>query len=81
VLYCIYVTASSEFLNLAPIDIKILVYFILQLSQLPLHCKRPSYYSLEGANVTPTSFYNIGDLEIQDNLARVWYVSFLSYIC
>ncbi|KAL6615093.1 hypothetical protein ACP70R_037363 [Stipagrostis hirtigluma subsp. patula] len=43
----------------------------MQLSQLPLDCKRPSYDALEGANVTPTSFYNIGDLEIQDNLARV----------
>ncbi|GJN18640.1 hypothetical protein PR202_gb05819 [Eleusine coracana subsp. coracana] len=44
----------------------------MQLSQLPLDCKRPSYDSLEGANIAPTSFYNIGDLEIQDNLARVW---------
>ncbi|CAL4975792.1 unnamed protein product [Urochloa decumbens] len=44
----------------------------MQLSQLPLDCKRPAYDALEGANVTPTSFYNIGDLEIQDNLARVW---------
>ncbi|XP_062213290.1 uncharacterized protein LOC133914163 [Phragmites australis] len=44
----------------------------MQLSQLPLDCKRPSYDALEGANVTPTSFYNIGDLEVQDNLARVW---------
>ncbi|KAG0532716.1 hypothetical protein BDA96_04G131000 [Sorghum bicolor] len=43
----------------------------MQLSQLPLDCKRPTYDALEGANVTPTSFYNIGDLEIQDNLARV----------
>ncbi|MCH96693.1 hypothetical protein A2U01_0017682, partial [Trifolium medium] len=25
-----------------------------------------------GANVTPTTFYNIGDLEVQDNLARIW---------
>ncbi|CAD6238248.1 unnamed protein product [Miscanthus lutarioriparius] len=41
----------------------------MQLSQLPLDCKRPTYDALEGANVTPTSFYNIGDLEIQDNLA------------
>ncbi|KAL6607899.1 hypothetical protein ACP70R_040962 [Stipagrostis hirtigluma subsp. patula] len=46
----------------------------MQLSQLPLDCKRPSYDALEGANVTPTSFYNIGDLEIQDNLARVWHL-------
>ncbi|RCV25880.1 hypothetical protein SETIT_5G201300v2 [Setaria italica] len=44
----------------------------MQLSQLPLDCKRPTYDALEGANVTPTSFYNIGNLEIQDNLARVW---------
>uniref|UniRef100_A0A804QSR3 Uncharacterized protein n=1 Tax=Zea mays TaxID=4577 RepID=A0A804QSR3_MAIZE len=47
----------------------------MQLSQLPLDCKRLTYDALEGANVTPTSFYNIGDLEIQDNLARGrhWY--------
>lgn len=51
--------------------------FILQLSQLPLDCKRLTYDALEGANITPTSFYNIGDLEIQDNLARVWCVIFL----
>ncbi|CAO2179562.1 unnamed protein product [Urochloa humidicola] len=44
----------------------------MQLSQLPLDCKRPTYDALEGANVTPTSFYNIDDIEIQDNLARVW---------
>lgn len=35
--------------------------------------KRPSYDAISGANVTPTTFYNIGDLEIQDNLARIWY--------
>lgn len=35
--------------------------------------KRPSYDAIQGANVTPSTFYNIGDLEIQDNLARVWY--------
>jgi hypothetical protein len=39
---------------------------------LPLDCQRPTYDALEGANTTPTSFYNIGDLEIQDNIARVW---------
>ncbi|XP_047061236.1 uncharacterized protein LOC124668079 [Lolium rigidum] len=44
----------------------------MQLSQLDLDCKRPTYDALEAANATPTSFYNIGDLEIQDNLARVW---------
>ncbi|KAL5222134.1 hypothetical protein ABZP36_026847 [Zizania latifolia] len=44
----------------------------MQLSQLPLDCQRPTYDALEGANTTPTSFYNIGDLEIQDNLARIW---------
>uniref|UniRef100_A0A0E0JK45 Uncharacterized protein n=1 Tax=Oryza punctata TaxID=4537 RepID=A0A0E0JK45_ORYPU len=44
----------------------------MQLSQLPLDCQRPTYDSLEGANTTPTSFYNIGDLEIQDNIARIW---------
>ncbi|GAA0186924.1 hypothetical protein LIER_34212 [Lithospermum erythrorhizon] len=34
--------------------------------------KRLSYDAIQGANVTPTTFYNIGDLEIQDNLARIW---------
>ncbi|XP_052200045.1 uncharacterized protein LOC127806665 [Diospyros lotus] len=43
----------------------------MQLSQSPLD-KRPSYDAVQGANVTPTTFYNIGDLEIQDNLARIW---------
>ncbi|KAF8034067.1 hypothetical protein BT93_C0369 [Corymbia citriodora subsp. variegata] len=43
----------------------------MQLSQSPLD-KRPKYDAIEGANVTPTTFYNIGDLEIQDNLARIW---------
>ncbi|XP_004287514.1 PREDICTED: uncharacterized protein LOC101307918 [Fragaria vesca subsp. vesca] len=43
----------------------------MQLSQSPLD-KRPSYDPIQGANVTPTTFYNIGDLEIQDNLGRVW---------
>lgn len=46
----------------------------LQLSQSPLD-KRPEYDAIQGANVTPTTFYNIGDLEIQDNLARIWYRS------
>lgn len=44
----------------------------MQLSQSPLDTKRPSYDASEGANVTPTTFYNIGDLEVQDNLARLW---------
>ncbi|XP_028785695.1 uncharacterized protein LOC114741596 [Neltuma alba] len=43
----------------------------MQLSQSPLD-KRPSYDYIQGANVTPTTFYNIGDLEVQDNLARIW---------
>ncbi|XP_058068252.1 uncharacterized protein LOC131217353 isoform X1 [Magnolia sinica] len=43
----------------------------MQLSQAPLD-KRPSYDAIQGANVTPTTFYNIGDLDIQDNLARLW---------
>ncbi|XP_073145832.1 uncharacterized protein [Henckelia pumila] len=43
----------------------------MQLSQSPME-KRPSYDHIQGANVTPTTFYNIGDLEIQDNLARIW---------
>lgn len=44
---------------------------VLQLSQSPMD-KRPTYDATQGANVTPTTFYNIGDLEIQDNLARLW---------
>lgn len=43
----------------------------LQLSQSQMD-KRPSYDYIQGANVTPTTFYNIGDLEVQDNLARIW---------
>lgn len=43
----------------------------MQLSQSRMD-KRPSYDAISGANVTPTTFYNIGDLEIQDNLARIW---------
>ncbi|CAA3016457.1 dna-directed rna polymerase i subunit rpa2 [Olea europaea subsp. europaea] len=43
----------------------------MQLSQCPLD-QRPTYDAIRGANVNPTSFYNIGDLEIQDNLARIW---------
>ncbi|PKI51400.1 hypothetical protein CRG98_028196 [Punica granatum] len=45
----------------------------MQLSQSSLD-KRPNYDAIQGANVTPTTFYNIGDLEIQDNLARICYV-------
>ncbi|KAI8565432.1 hypothetical protein RHMOL_Rhmol03G0258700 [Rhododendron molle] len=44
----------------------------MQLSQSPLNEKRPSYDAIEGANLDPTTFHNIGDLEIQYNLARVW---------
>ncbi|KAJ7973740.1 Oxidoreductase/transition metal ion-binding protein (DUF3531) [Quillaja saponaria] len=43
----------------------------MQLSQSPLD-KRPNYDAIQGANVSPTTFYNIGDLEVQDNLARIW---------
>ncbi|XP_044464274.1 uncharacterized protein LOC123194863 isoform X2 [Mangifera indica] len=43
----------------------------MQLSQSPMD-KRPSYDYIGGANVTPSTFYNIGDLEIQENLARIW---------
>lgn len=49
-----------------------LQFFSLQLSQ-STFSKRPNYDAIQGANVTPTTFYNIGDLEIQDNLARIWY--------
>lgn len=44
----------------------------MQLSQSPLDTKRPKYDAMQGANVTPTTFYNIGDFEVQDNLARIW---------
>ncbi|XP_042453659.1 uncharacterized protein LOC122038121 isoform X1 [Zingiber officinale] len=43
----------------------------MQLSQAQLESKRLSYDAIQGANVTPATFYNIGDLEIQDNLARI----------
>ncbi|KAK9666395.1 hypothetical protein RND81_14G182200 [Saponaria officinalis] len=43
----------------------------MQLSQSPSD-KRPSYDAIQGANVEPATFYNIGDMEIQDNLARIW---------
>ncbi|KAG7541028.1 hypothetical protein ISN45_Aa07g011670 [Arabidopsis thaliana x Arabidopsis arenosa] len=43
----------------------------MQLSQAPLD-KRPNYDAILGANVEPTTFYNIGDLEVQDNIARIW---------
>uniref|UniRef100_A0A6N2MA18 Uncharacterized protein n=1 Tax=Salix viminalis TaxID=40686 RepID=A0A6N2MA18_SALVM len=43
----------------------------MQLSQSTFE-KRPNYDAIQGANVTPSTFYNIGDFEIQDNLARVW---------
>ncbi|KAL5141388.1 hypothetical protein HKD37_09G024745 [Glycine soja] len=43
----------------------------MQLSQSPMDA-RPSYDYIQGANVEPTTFYNIGDLELQDNLARIW---------
>ncbi|KAL2501005.1 hypothetical protein Fot_34853 [Forsythia ovata] len=43
----------------------------MQLSQCLLD-QRPSYDAIQGANINPTTFYNIGDLEIQDNIARIW---------
>ncbi|CAA7027512.1 unnamed protein product [Microthlaspi erraticum] len=43
----------------------------MQLSQAPVE-KRPNYDAILGANVEPTTFYNIGDLEVQDNVARIW---------
>ncbi|CAK9152757.1 unnamed protein product [Ilex paraguariensis] len=57
-----------EFYN-APLEQD--VSLICNLSQSPLD-KRPSYDTIRGANVNPATFYNIGDLEIQDNLARIW---------
>ncbi|KAJ1687822.1 hypothetical protein LUZ63_019212 [Rhynchospora breviuscula] len=44
----------------------------MQLSQGPMEKKTLTYDAVEGANMTPTTFYNIGDFELQDNLARVW---------
>ncbi|CAH1419761.1 unnamed protein product [Lactuca virosa] len=43
----------------------------MQLSQ-SITDKRPSYDDILGANIEPTTFYNISDLEIQDNVARIW---------
>ncbi|CAN8326466.1 unnamed protein product [Cochlearia groenlandica] len=43
----------------------------MQLSQAPLD-KRPNYDAILGANIEPTTFYNIGDLEVQENVARIW---------
>ncbi|XP_065851182.1 uncharacterized protein [Euphorbia lathyris] len=43
----------------------------MQLSQSTFE-RRPNYDAIQGANVNPTTFYNIGDFEIQDNLARIW---------
>lgn len=48
--------------------------FVFQLSQFPVN-KRPVYDAIQGANVAPTTFYNMGDLEIQDNIARLWYAA------
>ncbi|KAL0834013.1 hypothetical protein Bca101_085902 [Brassica carinata] len=45
----------------------------MQLSQAPVD-KRPNYDAILGANIEPTTFYNIGDLEVQDNVARICYV-------
>ncbi|KAF3324582.1 hypothetical protein FCM35_KLT10739 [Carex littledalei] len=44
----------------------------MQLSQGPMDTKIPVYDPVEGANATPSTFYNIGDFELQDNIARVW---------
>lgn len=43
----------------------------MQLSQSTTD-KRPSYDDILGPNIEPTTFYNISDLEIQDNVARIW---------
>ncbi|KAJ0251656.1 Uncharacterized protein HA466_0125850 [Hirschfeldia incana] len=43
----------------------------MQLSQAPVD-KRPNYDAILGANIEPTTFYNIGDLEVQENVARIW---------
>lgn len=53
-------------------EVRCLLMYFLQLSQSPLE-KRPSYDAIQGANVNATTFYNIGDLEVQDNVARIWY--------
>ena len=51
----------------APQKGSLLLVYYQQLSQSPLE-KRPSYDAIQGANVNPTTFYKIGDLELQDNL-------------
>ncbi|KAL4577949.1 hypothetical protein LXL04_014064 [Taraxacum kok-saghyz] len=43
----------------------------MQLSQSTTD-KRPIYDDILGSNIEPTTFYNISDLEIQDNVARIW---------
>ncbi|KAL8138072.1 hypothetical protein V2J09_004073 [Rumex salicifolius] len=43
----------------------------MQLSQSSFE-KRPTYDAVLGANVEPATFYNIGDFEVQDNVARIW---------
>ncbi|KAL9274595.1 hypothetical protein AKJ16_DCAP09624 [Drosera capensis] len=43
----------------------------MQLSQSDFE-KRPSYDCVQGSSIDPTTFFNVGDLEVQDNLARIW---------
>jgi hypothetical protein len=43
----------------------------LQLTQLPIN-EKPSFDSVKASEEITSAFYNIGDLELQDNLARIW---------
>ncbi|KAI3850777.1 hypothetical protein MKW98_030837 [Papaver atlanticum] len=45
----------------------------MQLSQSPMD-KTPTYNAIRGAIVSPTTFYNIGDFEVQDNVARIGWI-------
>lgn len=43
----------------------------MQLTQLPIN-EKPSFDSVKASEELTSAFCNIGDLEIQDNLARIW---------
>jgi hypothetical protein len=43
----------------------------MQLTQLPIN-EKPSFDSVKASEEITSAFYNIGDLELQDNLARIW---------
>lgn len=43
----------------------------MQLTQLPIN-EKPSFDSVKASEEITSAFCNIGDLELQDNLARIW---------